>query len=150
MYKGAIWGKQIGNPGQEQLHEFWDVFDALTQWRQPKRDDVDTIVEVLAELAFLDCPFKIDVCRHDQPEFGLDGLGAADPLNLAFLDGAEQLGLEIKPKIRDLVQKERAVGCELELADLRLVAMASIKPAPFLPWLPVVRTSSVASGAHGA
>ena len=33
---------------------------------------------------------------------------------------------------------------------LRLVAMASIKPAPFLPWLPVVRTSSLASGAHGA
>ena len=33
---------------------------------------------------------------------------------------------------------------------LRLVAMASIKPAPFLPWLPVVRTSSLASGAHDA
>ena len=28
--------------------------------------------------------------------------------------------------------------------------LASIKPAPFLPWLPVVRTSSLASGAHGA
>src|SRR5437868_5540378 len=39
-------------------------------------------------------------------------------LELAFLDRAQQLRLQIHPQIADLVEKQRAVGRQLELAEL--------------------------------
>ena len=48
----------------------------------------------------------------------LIGLRAADPLDLAFLNRAQQLGLQVEPQIADLVEEQRAVRRELELAEL--------------------------------
>ena len=42
----------------------------------------------------------------------------ADAFDLAFLDRAQQLGLQVQPEIADLVQEQRAVGRQLELAEL--------------------------------
>ena len=65
---------------------------------------------------------EIDVGRGDQAEVGLDRLGAADALDLAFLDRAQQLGLQIEPQVADLVEEQRAARRELELAELLLDA----------------------------
>ena len=99
-------------------HEVRYVLGAFAQRRHLERDDVDAIVEVVAELPLLDHLVEIDVGRDHQPELGLDRLCAADPLDLVFLDGAKQLGLQIESEISDLVQKQRASGSQLELAEL--------------------------------
>ena len=103
---------------QEELGELRDVLGALAQRRQLDRDDVDPVVEVLAEPPFLDRLLEIDVGRRDQAELGLDRLGAADALDLAFLNRAQQLGLQVEPQVADLVEEQRAVRRQLELAEL--------------------------------
>src|SRR5262249_39047608 len=90
----------------------------LAQRRQLDRNDVDPVVEVFAELAFLDGAFQVDVGRGDETEFRLDRLGAADTLDFAFLNRPQQLGLKIEAQIADLVQEQRAVRRELDLAEL--------------------------------
>ena len=61
---------------------------------------------------------EIDVGGGDEAELHLDRLAAADPLDLAFLDRAQQLGLQVELQIADLVEEERAAVGQLELADL--------------------------------
>ena len=94
---------------QEELGQLRHVVDAVAQRRHPDRDDVDPVVEVLAEPPFLDRLLEVDVGRGDQAELGLDRLGAADPLDLALLDRAQQLGLQVEPQVADLVEEQRAV-----------------------------------------
>ncbi len=48
----------------------------------------------------------------------LIGLVPAHALDLAFLDRAQQLGLQVEPQIADLVEEQRAARGELELAEL--------------------------------
>ena len=57
----------------------------------------------------------------DQAEVGLDRLDAADALDLALLDRAQQLGLQVEAQVADLVEEQRAAGGQLELAELLLV-----------------------------
>src|SRR5207237_3587751 len=81
-------------------------------------DDVDSVIEVLAEAPLFDGLLEIDVGRRDQPELSFDGFGPSHPLDLAFLDRAQELRLQIEPQIADLVEEQRAVGRELEFAQL--------------------------------
>ena len=103
---------------QEERRERRDVLDALAQRRQRDRDHAQAEVEVLAEPAFLHRLVEVDVGGGDQAEVGLDRAGAADALDLALLNRAQQLGLQVEPQVADLVEEERAAGGELELADL--------------------------------
>ena len=43
-------------------------------------------------------------------KFGADRLGAADALDLPFLDRPQQLGLQVEAEIADLVEEQRAAG----------------------------------------
>ena len=106
---------------EEEPRELRQVLDPVAQRRHPDRDDVDPVVEVLAERPFLDRLLEVDVGRRDQPEVGLDRLGAADALDLPLLDRAQQLGLQVEPQVADLVEEQRAAGGQLELAELLLV-----------------------------
>ena len=103
---------------QKELGQLRDVVGPLAQRRHLDRDDVDPVVEILAESSFLHRLLEVDVGGGDQAELGLDRLGAADPLDLALLNGAQQLGLEVEPQIADLVEEQRAVRGQLELAQL--------------------------------
>ncbi len=101
----------------EEVDEHRQVFDALAQRRQAHRNHVDAVEEVLAERAFLDGALEVDVGGGHQAERRAHGPRAADPLDLAFLDGAQQLGLQVRLEVADLVEEQRAAVGELELAD---------------------------------
>ena len=103
---------------EEEAHQLGQVFDAFAQRRDADRDDVDAVVEVFAERPFLHAPFEIHVGGRHQTELHLDRLVAAHPLDLAFLDRAQQLGLQVELEVADLVEEERAAVRQLELADL--------------------------------
>ena len=78
---------------EEVIDEQQHVGLPLAQRRHEDREDVEPVVEVLAERAGGDRPLEVLVGRGDQPHVGLDGLGAADALELALLQHAQQLHL---------------------------------------------------------
>src|SRR5690606_12075948 len=75
-------------------------------------DDVEPVEQVLAELAFLDHLPQVAVGGGGDADVDGDRLGRAQRDNATFLDDAEQLGLDLRRKLADLVEEKcAAVGC---------------------------------------
>src|SRR5581483_11143821 len=108
-------------PLEEELGQLGDVLAPLAQRGQPDRDDVDPVVEILAEPPLLHRALEIHVGGRDQPERRLDWLGAANALDLPLLDRAQELRLQIEPQVADLVEEQRAIRRQLELPELLAV-----------------------------
>ena len=83
------------------------VLDPLAERRQVDRDDVEPVVQVLAEPAGGDGLAEVLVGRGEDPAVGLDHLAAADPLERPVLEDAEELGLHPQRQGADLVEQER-------------------------------------------
>ena len=83
-------------------------------------DDAQPVEEVLAEAPRLDLLGEILVRGRDDARVHLDRPGAAEPLDLSGLDGAEELGLGIEAHVADLVQEERPPVCGLQPSALHL------------------------------
>ncbi len=60
---------------------------------------------------------QVAVRGGDDADVDLDRLGAADAVDLALLDGAQQLGLQARIHLADFVEQQRAAIGFLELAD---------------------------------
>ena len=90
-------------PGEE-----GDVRGALAERGQRHRDRVDPEVEVLAEAALADRGLGIEVGRADEPEVHGHDPGAAEPPHRAVLEHPQELGLEIRRHLGDLVEEQRA------------------------------------------
>ena len=107
---------------RELLHEVVgqqrDVLRPVLEVRQRDRDDVQPVVEVLAEGPLLDGLLEVPVGGGDHPDVDLDGPGAPDALDLPLLEGPEDLRLEVEPHGAHLVQEQGPAGGELELAHL--------------------------------
>ncbi len=99
-----------------------DVRPALPKRRDVQGDDVEAVVEVLAELAFPDAVLEVFVCRRDEAEVALDGLCGPEAVDELLLENAQQLGLHLQRKLADLVEEDRPLVGKLELARLSLVA----------------------------
>ena len=78
-------------------------------------DDVEAVVEVLAEAPLGDAALQIDVRRGEDagPERALF-LGA-ERAEAAVLEDAQELGLELDRHLGDLVEQDRPAARELEL-----------------------------------
>jgi hypothetical protein len=76
--------------------------------------------EVLAEAALCDLLLEVLVRGGDRPHVHLDGLLRADPLDLAFLEHPQHLGLGAQAHVAHLVEEDRPLVRELELPDLLL------------------------------
>ena len=81
-----------------------------------ERDDIQSVKEVLAERAGPRRGFEIAVRRGNQSEIHAHRPCSADAFELAFLQRAEQLGLEGERQLADLIEEERAAIGELHLA----------------------------------
>ena len=82
------------------------------------REDVEPVVEVFAELAGLGEVEQPPVGGRDDADIDALGAGRADRLDLALLDGAQQLDLRVERQFADLVEEERAAMGFGELAAL--------------------------------
>ena len=76
--------------------------------------DAQAVIQVRPESSLGDRGLEIDVRRRDQPHVDAAGLGRADALELAFLQDAQQLGLQLGRELADLVEKNRAAVGQLE------------------------------------
>ena len=101
----------------EVIDEQRDVLAARAQRRRRDGDDVEPIVEVLAEAPRLHLGEQIAVGRGDDADVGLDGV-AAERLVLALLQDAQELHLHLRRELADLVEEERAAGGLREAAVL--------------------------------
>src|SRR5690606_16424325 len=91
-----------------------EIAFALTQRRQEDRHHADAIIEVGAKLAFLNRLFQIAIGRADKTNVDLHRARSADALELALLQHAQQLGLEGRRDVSDLVEEQSAAVGELE------------------------------------
>src|SRR5712692_10057323 len=125
----AVSNQQVVNRGRQRFHvllialpelveeivaEERDVLGPLPQGRHPQRDGVDAEIEILAEAPLAQRGVEVDVRGADQAEIDVHDPVAADRPVLALLQDTQQLGLEIRRHLADLVQQQRAALRHLE------------------------------------
>jgi hypothetical protein len=107
-----------GDLAHEVLDECGNVLAPLAERRHVDRHDVEPIVEVLAERALAHGAPQIHVGRRQDPHIDRHGAHPAQPLDLALLQDAQELRLQVEPQGADLVEEHRAAVGELEAAEL--------------------------------
>src|SRR5438874_5492238 len=104
---------------EEVLDEDRHVLHPLAERGQHDRDDVQPVVEILAEAAAPHLALEVLVGRRDDADVHPDGAVAADALELALLQHAQDLGLRLEAHVADLVEQEGPAVGDLELAFAR-------------------------------
>ena len=104
-------------------HEQGNVFEVRAERRQRDRQHVESIVEVLAEPAGLDLLFEVAVRRRDHAHVHGDVVRAADALERLLFEEAQQLRLQRRHHLADLVEKHGAAVGRLEQAPLLLACV---------------------------
>ena len=102
---------------QEVTGQQRDVLAALAQRRHRDLDRVQPEEEVLPEAARRDLRVEVGVGGRDDAHVGAPRARAADALELAGLEHAQQLGLQVQRDVGDLVEEQRAAVGQLEAAD---------------------------------
>ena len=95
-------------------HQQRNVLDALAQRCHLDGEDVEAVVQVLAEAALLDHLLEVLVGGRDDAHIGALGLIAADSLEGALLQHAQQLDLHRQRHIADFIEEQRAPVGQLE------------------------------------
>src|SRR5262249_1627067 len=93
----------VGVLREKRLRGDEDVLAALAQGRKPKVDDVEPVVEVLAEVAGPDLLVEVAIRRRDDPDVDALGLGVADTEDDALLERTQELDLEVERQLAYLV-----------------------------------------------
>ena len=91
-----------------------NVFRALAQRRQSQREDVQSVIEVAAEPSGAHVFHQVAIGGGDDPDVNVNRIAAAEPLEFALLQYAQQHHLQLRRQLSDLVQKERAAVGLLE------------------------------------
>ena len=85
-----------------------DVPGALAERRERDGDDAEAVVEVLAEAPRRDGLLEIPVRRRDDAHVDVEVARPADPPEGLLLEEAQELGLERRRHLADLVEEDRA------------------------------------------
>ncbi len=122
MAAGAMAGHRTGVGGrvhaQEVGGENRDVLAPLAQRRHPQGHHAQAIEEVLAKSSPGDQRAQIPVGGRDDPDVHPEAVGAADSLDLVLLEHPEQLGLDARGDLADLVEEARPGVRRLEQTAL--------------------------------
>ena len=97
-----------------------DVVATVRERRHLQFDDVEPVIEVFTETALPDGFPERCVGRRNDPDVHLAGLAGPEPLELAGLQHAQQLGLPGQGQIADLVEEQRPAVRGFEAAFARL------------------------------
>ena len=104
--------------GDKMPHQDGDVAGAVAQRRSEDGKYLEPVKEVAAELLLRDHLAQVAVGGRDQANIDRDGPVTAQAFDLAFLERAQQLGLQIERHLADLVQKQRALVRQFQTAHL--------------------------------
>ena len=81
-------------------------------------DDVQAIEKIFAKSFFFDFLVKIFVGRSENSHVRIDRASSAEPFELAVLQHAQQLHLNGRTDLADLIEKQRAAVGQFESAFL--------------------------------
>ena len=101
-------GQALARALDEGQRQGGDVLFPLAQRGDGDREHVEAVLEVLAEPARRHLLGEVAVGRGDDPHVDLIVRSSADPLELPVLEHAQELGLELRRQLADLVEEERA------------------------------------------
>ena len=101
---------------EEVAREQRDVLAPLAQRRQPQPDHVEAVEEVLAEQPLPHARLEVLVRGGDHAHVRLDRRVAADAVELAVGQHAQQARLQVRRHVADLVEEQRAALGLLEAA----------------------------------
>src|SRR6185369_14503602 len=104
-----------------------DVLGSFPKRRDVERHDVEAIVEIRSELALLYEAGKIATARGNHAHVDPRHRVRAHRLDLAFLQRAQQLGLNPQRHVGDFVQEKRALVRELEFSDAAMPVGAGVR-----------------------
>ena len=79
---------------------------------------IDSIVKVLTEISVLDHLLQILVRRTDKPYINRDSFSTTYTHDASVLDCPEQLRLQVKRNVSDLIKEKSSSVCLLELTDV--------------------------------
>src|SRR5437016_689429 len=105
------------------------VFGPFPQGRQVKRNDIQPVEEIGAELAGLGHCFQIAITGGDNSDIDLDFVRPTQTGKGFLLDGAQELGLSPQIKLSDFIEKECSPMGEFEAPYLFL---RSVRKGAFL------------------
>ena len=111
-----------GSRGMAQQHpegERGNITRPIAQRRQGQGEDIEAIEQVFAEPPGLDLGCQMAVGAGDHPHIDTDRAGRAQRQHLAFLQGAQQLGLQGQRQFADFVEQQRALVRRTEQALAR-------------------------------
>ena len=114
----------------EEVRQGENILFSFAEGRHAQRDDIEPVVEVLAEEVFGDGLFEILVSGRDDADVDFDGVSASEPLEFLVLEYLQQLGLQLQLHVADLVEQDGAAIGEFEHAGFLLEGTR--KGAPFI------------------
>ena len=106
------------NSAQEMVRQQRNILAALAQRRHEKRNHVQPVEQIFAEISALDLLFQVLVGGGHHPHVHLHRFGRAHRLEPLLLERAQHLGLRPQAHVAHFVQEQRAAVGLLELADL--------------------------------
>ena len=110
-------GVALGVLRQEVVDELRNVLAPLAKRGYYDRKRRQAVVQILAEFARSHRRLQIPVGGRDHLQVHRDRGRAADPLQLALLQDPQQLGLQCRRHVGDLVQQDRTAVRAFEVPD---------------------------------
>src|SRR5678815_4754314 len=102
---------------EEELGQRENLLGSFSQRRQADREDVEAEKQVTPEAARFDFRIEIPMRRRDEPDIDLDLRDATHPTEPSPFEHLEELGLDRRFHLSDLVQKQRAAVGHLEQTE---------------------------------
>src|SRR5262245_51189447 len=96
-----------------------NILRPLAKRRNANRNDAQAVIQIFAELVLRDQVCEVAVRCGNDPHRNADRLFAADSLELALLQHAQQFGLRRFVQIANLVQENAAAVGEFKLSSAR-------------------------------
>src|SRR6185295_10109133 len=106
--------------GEKRFAQREHVLFAVAQRRQPDRKYVQPVVEILAELAAAHRQLEIAVRRGDDARVGAQDARAAEALEFALLQHAQELRLHRRAHLADFIEEQHPAAGLLQLTRLAL------------------------------
>ena len=103
---------------EEKIRQRGNIFFVFAQRRNVDGDHIQAIVQILAERAFFERGAQIAIRGGDQTHVDFERFGAAEALEFAFLQDAQQLHLNRGRNVADFVEEKRAFVGEFKFSGL--------------------------------
>src|SRR5216683_3265234 len=103
------------------LQQDRDFFPALAQRRNGQSERVQTVVQIFAQTLIGESFRNIDVGGGQDADVHLDHRAAAEAGELLVLQNVQQLGLQRRGHLADLVEQDSALVANLKFAGLGMI-----------------------------